>query len=70
LAGVKQYLRIDDNLYGVWYNVSYIQVYPQILGKTMEFKPYKGDVADLKALRVYLDSVTILINTLKQTYGV
>lgn len=36
----------------------------------MEYKPYTGDVADLKALRVYLDSVTILINALKQTYGV
>ena len=63
-------MRIADNSMLVWYNVSYIQIYLQILGTTMEFKPYKGDVADLKALRVYLDSVTILINTLKQTYGV
>jgi hypothetical protein len=36
----------------------------------MEYKPYAGDVADLESLRVYLDSVTILINALKQTYGV
>ncbi len=36
----------------------------------MEYKPYTGDVTDLKELQVYLDSVTILINALKQTYGV
>jgi hypothetical protein len=39
-------------------------------GDNMEFTPYKGDVANLKELQEYLDSVTILINTLKQTYGV
>jgi hypothetical protein len=36
----------------------------------MEYHPFGGDVADLKALQDYLDSVTILINALKQTYGV
>ncbi len=50
--------------------VSYTQVYSQILGINMEFKKYVGDVADLEALQDYLDSVTILINAIKQTYGV
>jgi hypothetical protein len=36
----------------------------------MEYKPYTGDVTDLKTLQNYLDSVTILINSLKQVYGV
>jgi len=71
LTGVNRYyLYTEENVIWVGDVVQYPQSYSQILGINMEYHPFGGDVADLKALQDYLDSVTILINALKQTYGV
>lgn len=40
------------------------------IGDRMEFRKYDGEIGDLESLHAYLRSVTILINQIKNKYGV